>query len=484
MAKSDQYDAIIVGAGVGGLVCGGYLAKAGCKVLLLEKHSQPGGCCSSFQRQGYLFDVGPHYLGSLRPGGILRNILRDLEIEGRIEFLTNDLTDRIITPDKEIHIYKNQEKTQEEFIRHFPAEHRGINNFFRTLLSLDISRGLVANSPAQTFAQVLDQYFSDPKLKAVFSVFLGNIGLPPSQASGFIPLIVLREFILDGGYYPAGGMRALPNALVKCFQKNGGTILYRKNVKEIILQNQTAQGVAVASGEKFFARFVVSGIDAGALFRDQISEPTAERESVERLKPSMSAVVLFLGLKSRLADLPKHFTTWYFPTYDIEQCYRNQIHCDSREEIPYLICTFPSLIDASLAPEGKNVLRVFVGARPGQDPGWQKNKKEITGRLLQKLKAMVPDILDLIEVKEIGTPDTFHRYTGNQNGSIFGWAALPDQTGRKVFPLRTSVENLYLTGHWTTTGIGQSGVATVAFAGKDAAQMIIGKNKRLTRRAR
>ena len=81
MAEKYDYDVIIIGAGISGLVCGCYLAKAGLKTLIVEKNSKVGGYCTSFERKGYYFDPCAHYLSSLRRDGLLRRILKELEID-------------------------------------------------------------------------------------------------------------------------------------------------------------------------------------------------------------------------------------------------------------------------------------------------------------------------------------------------------------------------------------------------------------------
>lgn len=84
MAEKYDYDVIIIGAGISGLVCGCYLAKAGLRTLIVEKNAQPGGYCTSFKRGDFHFDACVHALGSLRQEGILTKILKDLNIEKRI----------------------------------------------------------------------------------------------------------------------------------------------------------------------------------------------------------------------------------------------------------------------------------------------------------------------------------------------------------------------------------------------------------------
>src|SRR3989304_10187554 len=98
----NSYDAIIIGAGIGGLVCGCYLAKAGMKVLIVEQHYQPGGYCTSFKRKGFVFDAAAHSFGSCREGGNMRMILESLDLYQKLKIKKLDHSDIIIAPDYKI----------------------------------------------------------------------------------------------------------------------------------------------------------------------------------------------------------------------------------------------------------------------------------------------------------------------------------------------------------------------------------------------
>src|SRR4030042_6156636 len=117
MPKKDKeiYDAVIIGAGIGGLVCGCYLAKAGMKVLIVEQHHKPGGYCTSFKRKDFTFDVAVHYIGAARHGGIINKILTELSLTNRIELIKFDPCDKIILPDGDIYIRRDYEDTMDEF---------------------------------------------------------------------------------------------------------------------------------------------------------------------------------------------------------------------------------------------------------------------------------------------------------------------------------------------------------------------------------
>lgn len=132
--SSEEYDAIIIGTGIGGLVCGCYLAKAGMKVLICEQHYKPGGYCTSFRRGPFVFDAGPHCFGSYREGGILRNILRDLQVDKKLTIIRPDPTDVLITPEYKIPFWNDLKKTINEFQLAFPEEGKKIKKIFLLII--------------------------------------------------------------------------------------------------------------------------------------------------------------------------------------------------------------------------------------------------------------------------------------------------------------------------------------------------------------
>ena len=107
MSGKRDYDAVIIGAGIGGLVCGCYLAKAGLKTLIVEKNAQPGGYCTSFMKSGYSFDACGHMLSGLRNGGNISRVLMELNLDKRIKITRFDPQDIIITPDAKISFWNN-----------------------------------------------------------------------------------------------------------------------------------------------------------------------------------------------------------------------------------------------------------------------------------------------------------------------------------------------------------------------------------------
>jgi len=473
----EKYDAVVIGAGIGGLVCGCYLAKAGLRVLIIEQHSKPGGYCTSFERKGFKFDVGPHYLGSLREGGILHKVLKDLDLLDRISFLRNDPTDRFIISDKTLFIREDKNKTKDELIAHFPKEKENIEEYFKLVLNLNNNfLQVVARTKKITFSKLLDNFFTDYKLKAFLSIPLISIGLPSTQSSALVALVLYKEFIFDGGYYPRGGMQILSDLLLTRFKEFGGNSLLSTKVKKIITKNNKIEGIETNKREIIHSKFVVSNADAEETFKDLLDCKNKELQITKHLKTSISAFVVYLGLSKELSFMQKHYITGYYSNYNIDKCYKNK-NILKKSDLDYFFCIFPSFIDPTLVPKKKNSVKIFIGADFVNEEIWKTTKDDLYFKIIKKIDNIIPDIEESIEVKEIATPYTFKKYTSNKNGAMFGWEAIPEQVDKNIFPSETSIMNLYLTGHWVTKGIGQSSVSLVAFCGSSTAKLILRKNK-------
>ena len=476
---SEKYDVVIIGAGIGGLVCGCYLAKAGLRVLIVEQHTKSGGCCTSYERKGFRFDVGPHYLRSLREGGILSQVLNELELLQRIKFLTSDPTDRFIMPDRTIFIRRDKNKTKEELISNFPKEKENISRFFDYVLSMNKNfLQVIAQTKKITFEEFLEGFFVNSKLKSILSIPLISIGLPPSRASAIVALVLYKEFIFDGGYYPEGGMQVLPDLLSARFKEYGGDIFLSKRVSKIISSCGKIKGIKIRDHEPIIsAKVVVSNADATETFQALLDCESRESKIVSSMKPSISAFIIHLGLKSNLKITPRHFLTGFFSTYDINKCYRDTNILRIRK-FKYIFCMFPSLIDQSLVPANKSIIKIFIGADFINKDIWKNSRPNLYKKIIEEVGNVLPIEMEKnIEISEISAPPSFNRFTSNRNGAMFGWEATPLQIDKNLFPPETSIENLYLTGHWVTKGIGQSSVSLVAFCGKSTAKLVLRKIK-------
>ncbi|MBU1086517.1 MAG: NAD(P)/FAD-dependent oxidoreductase [Candidatus Omnitrophica bacterium] len=467
----NRYDVIIIGGGIGGLTCGCYLSKKGLKVLLVEQHSKVGGYCTSFNRQGYTFDAGPHYLGSLRKGGTLFKILRDLDLLHRVNFIRDDPTDRIITPDKTIFLRTKVSETKKELSSNFPQEKDNLDSFFDLILNV-YSVNVMYKLNKITFKKLLDYYFTSNKLKAIFSLLLfGAKAISSRDASALIAVVTYREFFLDGGYYPKGGMQTFADLLAQRYCEYGGELLLNSRVTKIITRKNTAIGIEIGADCNFIAKYVVSNADSAWTFKKLLEHKTKESKAVDKLSISQSAFAVYLGLNKRIDNEYRNCITWFFPSYNIKDIGITQ---KTFYNTNCIICAMRSSGD-SVSMQERNTLQLTVIASYRNNRSWNNSKNDLKEKIISTVKCLFPQLEDTVVLKETATPCTFQRYTSNRRGAIFGLQETVGQISRSVFPDRTTVKNLYLVGHWVTNGIGQSGIPTVAFCGKNVAGRILQK---------
>ncbi|MCX7926739.1 MAG: FAD-dependent oxidoreductase [Candidatus Omnitrophica bacterium] len=242
--SSRKYDVIIIGAGIGGLTCGCYLAKAGMKVLIVEQHTQVGGYCTSFNRQGFTFNVLTSTLGNLGKNKALGLIMSELGIDKKLDFIKVDPSDIILTSVYSIPIYSDFNKTINKLQESFPKEAIKIKEFFDFIRNSDMIN-LYFKLRRKTLKELLDSYFLDIQLKSIFTMMLCRLGLHPKDIAAFTSVVHFREFIMDMGYHPKGGMQRLSDAFAGRFRDFGGEILLKSRVDKIIIKNKKAMGVNI-----------------------------------------------------------------------------------------------------------------------------------------------------------------------------------------------------------------------------------------------
>lgn len=461
-----MYDAIIIGAGIGGLVCGCYLAKAGMKVLICEQHYKPGGYCTSFKRGKFTFDAAAHSFGAYRENGIVRKTFLELGIDKKIKIIRFNPSDIFISPDYKITLWNDLDKTIEDFQRAFPDERDNIKKFFYLITSPNAN--FFTRMRNWTFKNLLDKYFSNEKLKSLISFpLLGNGGLPPSQMSAFIGSKLYSEFLLDGGYYPKGGMQELPNALVERFKEFGGELRLSCLVKKIKVRNNKVMG-AIFEKEGFVkSKIVISDCDTRQTFFKLLGKKKLEckfSQMIDNMIPSMSHFIIYLGIDRFFESLPNGgIGIWCFSHYNVDKAYQDAQKCKIKHLGGYFLRVShdsPTIVAIMSAPYKSRIY-------------WQNNKYIFLEHFIKKIeKDIIPDLSNHVIYKDAATPHTLYRYTLNYRGSSYGWAGIPSQLALPDLRKPSFIDGLYLTSSWSTQGIGISGVV---YIGQDTAQMILRK---------
>jgi phytoene desaturase len=464
------YDVIVVGAGIGGLTCAAYLAKFGARVLIVERHSLPGGLCSFFKRKGFRFDSGAHYFGSLGDpksfGGML---LRPLNLD--VGFIRVDPVDLLHFPDRDLDLPAALDEHINLLKRSFLHEAEPIDRFFHQMLRIyrHFYRGrqdsdVLRRYQWRTYQEVLDEHFSDATLKAILSATVGYIGVHPDRVSAIAMASMMMSYFYDGGYYARGGSQALADSFVRRIAAEGGSVLLNAAVERIVVSGTRVEGIVLKSGQTVRARVIVSNADAQhTYFRligaEHLDSAFTARVGTHRL--STSCFVLYLGVRCDDERLHRK-RGWYWDSYNV----------NDPSTVP-LYVAIPTLADRSLCPAGHHIITATTvyPEPPGDDPAtWASHKRDCEEATLGRLERVVPGLGERIVVRESATRQTIHRYTLNAQGVMYGWDATPDQYWINRMTVDTPFENLFLCGHWTSTG---SGVIAVVASGFMVARTVL-----------
>ncbi len=483
-SRLEQYDVIVIGAGVGGLAAGALLAKLGRSVLVIERHDRPGGYMHGFSRRGWRFDSGVHAVGGCASSGpahrrILALLVEHLGLSSKVAFFPLDPVAHVFFPAMEIALPQEIARFESVVAENFPAQADQLRAFLALTVKVadETSRsaagqiqapGLFHQYRQATLGEVLDGYFEDDAIKAVLGALWPYLGLPPGQLSFLYWALMFVSYFCDGAGYCRGSFQTLADALAGSIQSMGGELLYRMGVRRILTQNGRAVGVATDTGQEIRAPVVISNVDLFQTFQqmlpaDQINIRFLKR--LRRLQPSVSAFVVYLATDRNMTDAQWH-ESFHFPHFD----HGRHFQATEAGEVSWFSITIPTHTDPTLAP-GRHLVMLTTLAHHRNGQSWRTAKQAYCDRLLALAEDKLPGLNDHLLLVESGTPRTLERYTLNHHGAAYGWAPTPAQIGPGRPGPKTPVEGLYLASHWSAPG---GGVYGAALSGVMAAQAITG----------
>jgi len=491
----DAYDAVIIGAGLGGLSCAAAFARQGFKALVLEQHSKPGGYATTFKRPGgFVFDASLHSTATGERSGLANLIPGFPEIED-VKFVPHPSLFRLIYPDYDFRIrQKNPQAFFDTLCGFFPEEKEGLLGLLGDMKGVteDISRYQAVQGPpnmatfpkefpflfrtfSKTWGQVVDTRLKDPKAKALVSFCCGYYGLPPSKLACFYYAIPTYGYLSQGGYYPVGKSQAISDALVKFIETRGGKVQLRTSVEGIVTKDHAAVGVRASDGKVYDGRVVVSNANAYDTFHSMMPGEAEFLKDflgrMDRYKVSFSIYQVFLGLKK---DLVREAGVTDSEISigagcDIEGEFAGLDKTDP-ETCGYGVTCYDNVVPG-YSPAGKNTITFTVpqsydywlkheaAYKRGDKEAYRKEKERLADVLIRRCEQkLLPGLAKAIEVREVATPLTNWRYTRNYRGAVYGWDQTLDNSGPSRMAPKTPIKNLYLAGAWTSPGGGYGAV--------------------------
>jgi beta-carotene ketolase (CrtO type) len=539
----ETYDVIVIGAGHNGLVCAAYLLKAGYSVLLLEQRSVPGGAATTEEAMpqeapGFKFNLCAidHEFIFLGP------VIEELELSKYgLEYLYCDPTVFCPHPDGKYFLaHQSLEKTCAEIARYSQRDGEKYAEFIQYWSRLMSAVSPLFNAPPQSLIDIvsncnrdilkdivaligsrkkaldfvrtmlsspedlLNEWFDSEIVKAPLARLAAEIGAPPSQKGIAVGTMMMAMRHSPGMARPRGGTGSLTQALVKLVQSKGGVILTEQRVKQVLIDEGRAVGVRVAGGKDYLAtKGIVSNIDAQRLFLQLVDGADVEeadpelRERVKRRIVNNNETIL--KIDCALSEPPRfeaydHQDTYLIGTVliadsvnHVEQAHALTIMGKIPDENPSMYLDVPTMLDPSMAPEGKHTLWIeffapyqIAGAEGTglNGTGWTDDlKNKVADRVIDKLADYAPNIKQAILARRVESPAELGERLGAYKGNYYHLDMTLDQMIflrplPEIANYTTPIKGLFLTGAGTHPGGSISGMP-----GRNCARVFIKTQK-------
>ena len=510
-----KYDVIVIGGGHNGLVNAAYLARAGKKVLVLERRHVLGGAAVTEEIvPGFKFSVFSYVVSLLRP-----EIIRDLDLPRHgLEILPLDGTFTPALEGKYLWRTNDHAKTRRELERHSKVDAEAYDEFSQAMVAMcqfvkpilamvppdptafepagwkklaglgkrfqalpDEDRYNLVQLMTMSAADFLDQWFETDILKATMSAS-GIIGTFLGIRSPGSAYVLLHHYMgeIDGAFrswgFSRGGTGAISNAIGDAAREAGAEIRMEAPVARILVKKGAACGVVLESGEEIHAPVVSSSVDPNLTFLKFIESrdlPGDFLEEVRRYKYRGSSGKVNLALDALpdftcLPGLGRHLrgAISISPSTEYMERAYDQAKYGEFSRRPYIDMVIPSLTDPSVAPPGKHVLSCFVQYAPFKltSGTWDEQREAFGNAVIDTISQYAPNLKNIILGKQVLTPLDIERITGLSEGNIFQGELSLEQ----LFFLRpvagwaryrTPIRNLFMCGSATHPGGGIMGAS-------------------------
>ncbi|MCF2528829.1 phytoene desaturase family protein [Yinghuangia soli] len=475
-----DYDVIVIGAGNAGLSAAATMQRGGRRTLLLERHNVPGGAAHSFVRGRYEFEVSLHQLAGMHGEGPLRAVFDMLDVTRRLEFVIDDDLYRTVVPGVlDVTLPADWQGVIDTLDAHYPGNRAQLTRFMELVRETGVWQ-LVARSSLhkmqemtewltglsdvrryglKSFQEVLDDFFTDERLKLVLSSYWSYNGRMPSQCPFMDLARLITLYIEFKPYQVVGGSMSMSSAMLDSFLEAGGEVKFNANVTRIITRGGAACGVRLEDGTEVSSRMVISNAPSITTYTKMLEDGVVPDRVLRDLRGRTigpSATVTYLGLDAPAAELG-FLSSTNFIHADLDERATDR-SSRTLEPARFLVATCYDVRPTGYAPPGTSqvALASLHYAAPWEavaPEDYAAAKFAFAQTQLELLKAVAPGVRDVIEEAEVATPITFKRYLSQPGGTIYGFEQ--DASDSWLFrdeDLKPNVPGLVCISNWTGAG--------------------------------
>ena len=483
---------VIIGGGLTGLATGCYGRMNSYKTTIFEMHKIAGGVATSWKRKGYTIDGAMNWLMGSKPGTSFHHFWEELGATKDWKIYDNDRQSIIENRDgKEFAVYCDADRMEKYLLEIAPEDEARIKEFAGAIRSLNLV--VPADKPAELcsfFDKVkmmkmapyllfmrkwsrvttkqYAQRFRNPFLREMFVSAFGE-DFPLSMS-----MMTLAMQNQKSAGYVIGGALALVNSIEKRYRALGGEIDFGVKVEKIVVENNKAVGIKLANGTEYRADWVVSAADGRTTIFDMLDGKYIDDEIRNRYEhPNLFSPLVYvaLGVNRKFDDVRPSINGFKFPL-------KKALMVAGKEQTTLNLRLYN--FDPTLAPAGKNVAVVafetnydYWKERRQNPEVYSAEKEKIADDVIAGLEERFPGITAQIEMRDIATPITWERYTGNWRGAYEGWMFDSKNLMSSVKKTLPGLDNFYMAGQWVNPG---GGMPTAAMSGNHTIQMICKKD--------
>jgi phytoene dehydrogenase-like protein len=509
---ANRYDAIVIGSGIGGLTAAALLSELGKRVCVLEQHYTAGGYTHSYERNGYEWDVGVHYIGDV--GTETRSWrMFDFLSDGKLEWAPMaDEYDRFYIGDEVFNAMAGKQAFRDNLVNRFPQEEHAIDTYMVLLdkaskalstysmgrilkpwqrsIATPVLKWKTPNILFRNTYEVLRELTENQDLIAVLCGQWGDMGLPPKQSAFMVHAMIARHY-LHGGYYPTGGSWRIAASIIPRIQKTGGEVFTYARVRQILVEDGKVCGVEMQDGHRIDCPCVVSSAGFANTFSGLLPAEVARKNGYDRLlqkvQPSIAHLGVYIGLRETAQELQLPRTNfWIYPHNDYDAAVEKFL-ADRNAPFPVVYISFPSAKDPDYLNRHPGTATIEIVApapyqwfEKWQGSTWGKRgddyealKEELGERLMNQLYDKLPQLRGKVDYYEVSTPLSTDWFAGYQRGELYGLNHTAERLQQDWLGPRTRIPGLWLTGQDVLT----CGVTGAMMAGMLTTMAMVGMRK-------